>query len=92
MTKSRKTYHNGLKFLKIQRQTVLSGPDLQSIKVQTNTFIEAAWIITQIELHIVGVHMINIEKSKGLCTEPCTTLLVTAISSEKIPHTMISER
>jgi hypothetical protein len=56
--------------------TVLSGPDIQSIKVSihtTTTFIEAAWIITQIELHIVGLHMKstevdlgnNIEKSKG---------------------------
>jgi hypothetical protein len=46
--------------LRIQTQTVLSGPDIQSIKVSihtTNTYIEAARIITQIELHIVGVHM-----------------------------------
>jgi hypothetical protein len=41
-------------------QTVLSGRDIQSIKVSihtTNSFIEAARIIIQIELHIVGVHM-----------------------------------
>jgi hypothetical protein len=54
------TYHNGLRFLRIQTQTVLIGPDIQSIKISihtTNTFIVAARIITQIELHIVGVYM-----------------------------------
>jgi hypothetical protein len=46
--------------LKIQTQTILSGPDIQSIKVSiqlTNAFIEAARIITHIELHIVSAHM-----------------------------------
>jgi hypothetical protein len=41
-------------------QPVFSGPDIQSIKIsihKTNTFFEAARIITQIELHIVDVHM-----------------------------------
>jgi hypothetical protein len=53
-----------LRFIRIQTQTVLDGPDIHSIKViqgecihTTNTFIEAARIITQIELRIVKVHI-----------------------------------
>jgi hypothetical protein len=67
-TKSRKTYNNGLRFLRIQTQTVRSGLDIQSIKVSiqtTNAFIEAAQIITQIELHIVGVHIISTKVDVG---------------------------
>jgi hypothetical protein len=67
-TKSGKTNHNGLRFLRIQTQTVLSGPDIQSIKVSiqtTNTFIEAAWIFTQIELQLVGVYMKSTEVNLG---------------------------
>jgi hypothetical protein len=55
-------------FPRIQRQTVLSGPDIQSTKVSihtTNTFIKAARIITQIELRIVGIQMKSTEVDLG---------------------------
>jgi hypothetical protein len=58
--KSGKTYHNGLRFLWIQTQTILRDSDIQSIKVSihtTNAFIEAARIIVQIELHTITVHI-----------------------------------
>jgi hypothetical protein len=45
-----------------------SNTDIQSIKVSihtTNTFIEAARIITQMELHIVGIHMKSTEVNLG---------------------------
>jgi hypothetical protein len=65
--KSGKTYHNGLRFHRIQTQIVLSGPDIQLIKGQNlyDEYIEAARIITQIELHIVGVHMKSTEVDLG---------------------------